>query len=87
MSLRLKRIIVSFGIVIFAAFGLTALDKHNERSCRQNPALVAWAQFDPEVWLVSIAPASATTQPSEAPNFADLQSLSIPDICDGVLPW
>jgi hypothetical protein len=87
MSYRLKRLIVSFGVVIVVAFGLTALDKHNERSCRQNPALIAWAQFDPEVWLVSIASASPTTQPSEAPDLAALQSLSIPDICDGVLPW
>jgi len=87
MSQRLKRLIVSFGIVIVVALGLTALDKHNERSCRQNPALIAWAQLDPEVWLLSIASASPTRQPSEAPDLAALQSLSIPDICDGVLPW
>jgi hypothetical protein len=31
------RWIVLFGVVVFGVVGMTALDKYDERSCRENP--------------------------------------------------
>lgn len=80
----LKWIVVSCGIVAFTVVGLTALDKHDERTCRQDPALAAWTGYDPPLpYSDGFVPVPAAPRP---PTPA-LQPLSVPDICDGFLPW
>jgi hypothetical protein len=79
-SVWLKRLVVVCGIVAFTLVGLTALDSHDERRCRQNPTLVAWSRIEPPLPVSDGMPAPAVIP-------THLQPLSLPDICDGFLPW
>ena len=89
-SVWLKRMVVSCGMVAFTAVGLTALDKHDERTCRQNPALVALSRYDPlqaGMWQRGPDPPILINPPSLSSPPPDYQPLSVPEICDGFLPW
>ena len=78
-SVWLKRLVVICGIVAFTLVGLTALDSHDERTCRQNPALAAWSRVEPPL-PVSDGMPDPVVIPTPPP-------LSLPTICDGFLPW
>ena len=79
-SVRLKRLVVTSGIVALTLVGLTALDSHDERTCRQDPTLVAWSRIEPPLPVSDGMPVPAVIP-------TQLQPLSLPDICDGFLPW
>jgi hypothetical protein len=82
MSVWLKRMVVLSGIVAVTVVGLTALDKRDERTCLQDPALALLNREDASI-LIS---APGDMPPSDIePD--DVRAISVVEICDGFLPW
>jgi hypothetical protein len=76
-----KWLIVLFGIVVFGVVGLTAMDKYDERSCRDHPRIVKEATYRPaeEGENAQIV----TGQPEPVIEV----SPAVRETCDGFLPW
>jgi hypothetical protein len=81
MSLWLKRMVVLCGIVAVTVVGLTALDKRDERTCRQNPALAPLNSEDAVIQITATGDMPADIE------LDDVRAISVVDICDGFLPW
>jgi hypothetical protein len=81
MSVWLKRMVVLCGIVAVTVVGLTALDKRDERTCLQNPALAALNSEDAVITI------TATRDIPLDIEIDQIRALSVVAICDGFLPW
>jgi hypothetical protein len=81
MSVWLKRMVVLCGIVAVTVVGLTALDKRDERTCLQNPALAPLNSEDAVILI------SATGDMPSDVEIDDIRAISLLEVCDGFLPW
>ena len=74
----MKWLVVLLGIVVFGVVGLTALDKYDERSCRENPAVVGTRHVPAEEPFASGGVQVMGVPAHDEPIF---------ETCDGFLPW